>query len=78
MKEFKPMILQGHICNGVIVLDEAAELPEGAAVRVELIESSKEAEPERRQGGQYAGRIWMATNFDQWPIDLQEALGMTP
>jgi hypothetical protein len=72
------MVLQGHIRNGAVVLDETAELPEGAAVRVEVLEGGANASRGWRQGGQYAGKIWMAPDFDQWPPDLQEALGMTP
>ena len=34
------MVYRGHVENGVIVLDEPAELPEGAAVRVELAEEA--------------------------------------
>ena len=32
------MVYRGHVRNGVVVLDEPAELPEGAEVRVELAE----------------------------------------
>lgn len=31
------MVYHGHIENGAIVLDASAELPEGAAVKVELL-----------------------------------------
>jgi hypothetical protein len=72
------MVLRGHISNGAVVLDEVAELPEGAAVRVEVMETGGVAPGGLRQGGQYAGKIWMAPDFDEWPPDLQEALGMTP
>lgn len=73
------MTLAGHIHNGVVVLDEPATLPEGAPVRVEVLAASAPpAAPARRQGGQYAGQIWMAPDFDEWPLDIQEALGMTP
>jgi predicted DNA-binding antitoxin AbrB/MazE fold protein len=34
----------GHVRNGVVVLDEAVRLPEGAAVRVELAEDDEAAE----------------------------------
>ena len=27
----------------------------------------------RRKGGQYAGQIWMAPDFDEWPEEMQEA-----
>jgi hypothetical protein len=78
--EIKGMILQGHIRNGVVILDEPPKLPEGTPVRVEAVETAKEDDQggTRRQGGQYAGQIRMAPDFDQWPTDLQEALGMTP
>ena len=72
------MTLQGHIRNGVVVLDDPAEIPEGTAVRVEVVETPQGNGTGRRQGGQYAGQIWMAADFDQWPADLQESLGMTP
>jgi hypothetical protein len=35
------MTYQGHIENGVIVLDESATLPDGAKVRVELLPSDE-------------------------------------
>ncbi len=34
------MTFPGHLKNGAIVLDEPHELPEGTAVRVELVETS--------------------------------------
>jgi hypothetical protein len=37
------MVYHGHIRNGQIVLDEQARLPEGAAVRVDVV-SNGEAE----------------------------------
>jgi len=42
------MTLLGHIENGVVVLDDAADLPEGAQVRIELIpaESPRSLHPE--------------------------------
>jgi hypothetical protein len=70
------MGFRGHIRNGVVVLDEAATIPEGTPVRVEVIPQEQGQMP--RQGGQYAGQIWLAPDFDQWPDDLQEALGMRP
>ncbi len=74
------MTLQGHVRNGVVVLDEPLAIPEGTLVRVETMETAQgDAQGgTRRQGGQYAGQIWMAPDFDQWPADIQEALGMTP
>jgi hypothetical protein len=74
------MIINGHIQNGVVILDEPADLPEGTPVRVEVMDTARKDgdEQARRQGGQYAGQIWLAPDFDEWPPDLQEALGMTP
>ena len=37
------MVYRGHVENGVVVLDEPAELPEGAIVRVAL--AGEEAGP---------------------------------
>lgn len=74
------MVLMGHIRNGMIVADEPVQLPEGAPVRIELIADSPIcAAPKTapRQGGQHAGQIWMAPDFDEWPTDIQEALGMS-
>ncbi len=36
------MVYQGHVENGVIRLEDAVVLPEGAAVRVELAAAGKE------------------------------------
>jgi len=74
------MTLSGHIRNGAVVLDQPAQLPEGAPVRIEVLGASDagQVKPAPRQGGQFAGRIWMAPDFDEWPADIQKALGMTP
>lgn len=32
---------------------------------------------EPRKLGDLAGQIWMSEDFDDWPPDMQEALGMT-
>jgi hypothetical protein len=48
-------------------------------VRIEVVADEPAAKPPaRRQGGQYAGQIWMAPDFDEWPSDMQESLGMIP
>ena len=36
------MLLEGHVQNGQIVVDEPASLPEGAKVRIELVSSLTE------------------------------------
>ena len=77
------MIMPGHIKNGVVVLDSPNALPEGTAVRVEVVSalsatSSNQPSQAKRTGGQYAGQIVMAPDFDEWPDDIQEAFGMKP
>ena len=73
------MVLLGHVRNGMIVADNPVELPEGASVRIELMidDAPQPAKPVPRQGGRYAGQIWMAPDFDEWPADLQDSRGMT-
>lgn len=77
------MIMPGHIKNGVVVLDSPNALPEGTAVRVEVVSplpiaTSNHQGQNKRSGGQYAGQIVMAPDFDEWPDDIQEAFGMMP
>lgn len=73
------MVVLGHVRNGQIVADDPVELPEGASVRIEVVgNGTPQSQVVPRQGGQYAGQIWMAPDFDEWPDDLQESLGMTP
>jgi hypothetical protein len=76
------MTYPGHVQNGVVVLDPPAQLPEGATVRVEVVASEQNSlsgnQPLRREAGRFAGQITMASDFDEWPTDIQEALGMTP
>jgi hypothetical protein len=73
------IVLLGHVRNGMIVADDPVELPEGASVRIEItVDNSIPLHPQPRQGGHYAGQIWMAPDFDEWPADLQESLGMIP
>ena len=75
------MVLPGHVRNGKIVADDPVELPEGATVRIEFVVDNtipSHPPPAPRQGGQYAGQIWMAPDFDEWPADLQELLGIIP
>ena len=35
-------------------------------------------DPAPRVGGQWAGRVWMADDFDALPPDIAEAFGMEP
>ena len=43
-----------------------------AAVRISRFEGR--ARP--RKVGDLAGKIWIAEDFDEWPADLRDALGM--
>ena len=65
--------------ESIVVLEAGPPLPEGTSVRVEVVDTAREIDRGMsREGGQYAGRIWMAADFDEWPEDLQDALGMRP
>jgi hypothetical protein len=73
------MTLRGHIHNGAVILDNPPFLAEGTEVRVEIVGAKPDTgQQTTRQGGQYAGQIRMAPDFDEWPEDMQEALGMKP
>jgi hypothetical protein len=44
----RAMIYRGRVTNGVVVLDDAAHLPEGTVVRVETVEASRPAGEDER------------------------------
>ena len=72
-------MLNGHVHNGVVVPDEPGSLPEGAAVRIEVIafpEQENGGKPEPRQGGQWKGQVVIRPDFDELPDDLAEAFGV--
>ena len=75
------VIMPGHIKHGVVVLDSPNALPEGTAVRVEVVmplpNGARQGQG-KRIGGQYAGQIELAPNFGEWPDDIQKAFGMKP
>lgn len=67
-------MIRAHVRNGVIIPDSPAELPEGAEVRVEVIQ---EAPPQsKRQGGWWRGQVVIADDFNELPDDIAEAFGM--
>ena len=71
------MILTGHVHNGVVVPDQAGELPEGAAVRIELLTMEKaEKSVSKRVGGAWNGQVQIADDFNDLPDDLSEAFGV--
>jgi hypothetical protein len=51
------MNYRGHVKNGVVLLDEPAQLPEGAAVCVELAEETKAPTPHGRSVREFAGML---------------------
>ena len=73
------MTFHGRFRNGVVVLEDSPTIPEGTPVRVEVINATEEStKGSPRQGGQYARRIWIAPDFDEWPADMRAGLGMDP
>ncbi len=70
------MTLRGHVKNGVIILDDPAQLPDGTEVRVEAVPPSSTEPKPCRVGGQWRGKVWIAEDFDEMPEDLREAFGM--
>ena len=68
------MVFHGHIKNGNVLFDEPVDLPEGAAVRVELVagpldEKSLSALPVEDE----IAAIWRDVSHQEWavlPADL--------
>ncbi len=69
------MSIRGRVRNGLVVPDEPAGLPEGAEVRIEVV-STTSTPLRARKGGQYSGQIQLSPDFDEWPADMRESLGM--
>jgi hypothetical protein len=71
------MVVRGHVKNGVVVPDPPNSLPEGAEVRVEVVERpSPVQQGAQRQGGWWKGQVHIADDFDQLPDDIAYAFGM--
>ncbi|MCG3197311.1 MAG: hypothetical protein GHCLOJNM_01796 [bacterium] len=51
------MTYRGHVENGVVVLDEGAELPEGAVVEVDLPEPEDQGESLRELFMRFSGVV---------------------
>jgi hypothetical protein len=51
------MVYQGHIQNGVVVLDDTPDLPEGARVQVALVPSVAEESTLGARLMKFAGRL---------------------
>jgi hypothetical protein len=60
------LTLRGHIENGNIVVDEGVDLPEGAEVRVTLVDDADELDDEDR------ARLHAALDESQAEIDRGE------
>lgn len=71
------MVQLGHVLNGVVVPEAPEHLPEGATVRIEVIEANTTLPtPKPRVGGIWKGRVHIADDFDELPPDIAEAFGM--
>lgn len=71
------MVIRGHVKNGVVVPDPPNSLPEGAEVRVEVVESPSAGELRApRQGGLWKGQVHIDDDFDRMPDDIADAFGM--
>lgn len=71
--------MTGHVQNGVVILDDPNQLPEGAVVRIELVASPTDVPPARRRtGGVWKGQVRIADDFDELPEELRDAFEMTP
>ncbi len=66
------MTYRGHVRNGVVVLDEPVELPDGAAVRVELAEEQPACEEPREPMPTLAERLKDVIGTVEGPPDLAE------
>ncbi len=62
------MVYRGHVKNGVVVLDESTSLPEGAEVRVEVVETEA--------GGQPTGEPSGATLYERYKSVIGKATGL--
>ena len=65
------MTLQGHFHNGVIVLDEPVNLPDGIRVRVELLPAAEA--PEKRDsvtGSHYSHYQSIIGVINDLPVDF--------
>lgn len=72
------MTLNGHVENGVIVIDEQTSLPDGTSVTIEIIDQSTGTTEKsaKRQGGWWKGQVESSDDFDELPDDIAEAFGM--
>ncbi len=72
------MIQLGYVHDGVVVPEEPAALPDGATVRIEMIEAGSPLSRLPRTGGQWRGRVQISDGFDELPPDIADAVGMNP
>jgi hypothetical protein len=73
------MVYHGHIRNGQIVLDEQARLPEGAAVRVDVISNGEPSKGADDRQGDRRGSVWdrlleLSGTVEGLPPDASENL----
>jgi hypothetical protein len=64
------MTYRGHFENGVVVLDEPANLPEGAAVRVQLVAEHESQKTQGEQGSHLQHYQSIVGAIDDLPRDF--------
>jgi hypothetical protein len=76
------MVLRGHVQNGMVMFDEPVVLPEGAVVKVELVEENvatqpKSAADQKAPIEKQLAAIWADLPSSEWaklPPDLSDNL----
>ncbi len=64
-------ILNGRFKGGVVVLDDPADIPEGAAVRVEVLSTNNESDLIDQQGLTLGEKMLLyASKLTDLPVDL--------
>jgi hypothetical protein len=74
------MVYRGHVQNGVVVVDGAPELPEGAEVRVELLTAEGQGSTLGQRLMEFAGVLKglpadLARNHDHYLSGVPSAKG---
>jgi hypothetical protein len=76
-RETKDMVYRGHVENGMIQLEEAVVLPEGAEVRVEVAAAEEQRGPSEPPIEEKLRAIWADVPKEEWdrlPADLTDHL----
>jgi len=68
------MSLNGHIENGMVVLDQPVSLPNGTPVRVEVVDEPAARSARPAPGLGKGGILYIAPDFDDTPEEFREYL----